>query len=90
MYITHLIILILSPEITLKNDFGIKGLIHYNQNKSIIFRKKTPIDYLHFSSQIIWILTIVIIIDYCNNVLNVFRIAPLGRAMTFTQSVITW
>ena len=30
LYITRLIILILSPEITLKNAFGIKGLIHYN------------------------------------------------------------
>ena len=37
----RLIILFLSPEITLKNDFGIKGLIHYNNyNRHICFRKK--------------------------------------------------
>ena len=36
-YITRRIILILSPQITLKNDFGIKGLIHYYQNNGNIF-----------------------------------------------------
>ena len=40
LYITRLIILILSPEITLKNDFGIKGSIHYNQNNGNMFLEK--------------------------------------------------
>ena len=40
LYITRLIIVMLSPEITLKNDFGIKGLIHYNQNNDNIFLEK--------------------------------------------------
>ena len=39
-YITRLFILILLPEITLKNDFGIKGVIHYNQNNGNIFLEK--------------------------------------------------
>ena len=37
---TRLIILILLPEITLKNDFGIKGFFHYNQNNVYIFFRK--------------------------------------------------
>ena len=40
LYITRLIILIFSSEITLKNDFGIKGLIHYTENNGNIFWKK--------------------------------------------------
>ena len=40
LYITRLIIFILSPEKTLKNDFGIKRLILYNQNNSNICLEK--------------------------------------------------
>ena len=39
LYITRLIILILSSEITLRNDFGIKGLIHYNENNGNLKKK---------------------------------------------------
>ena len=31
-----------------------------------------------------------LIIDHYINFLNIFQIAPLGRAMTFTESLITW
>ena len=44
--------------------------------------------YLHVSSKTICLAQL--IIDQCINFLNIFQIAPLGRAMTFTKSVITW
>ena len=53
LYITRLIILILSTEISLKNDFGIKGLIHYNQNNGNIFLKMIPIGHFRVCSKII-------------------------------------
>ena len=31
-----------------------------------------------------------LIIDHCNNFLNIVQIAPIGRAMIFTKSFLTW
>ena len=62
LYITRLIILLTSNNA--KNDFGIKWVIHYNQNNGNRFLEKIPVGYLDLSSKIIclsWLLTIVLI-----------------------------